>query len=206
MIEVSGKATISVPPDVARFLVVIISEDKDAEVAGRENATRTTRVMNALLEAIGDTGSATTASFTVAPRHRWEDGKQILIGVQARYAIQVEANDLTRVGMLADVALAAGATAIEKVSFTVKDPTPLAAVTLALAAGRAKRKAEAMADAVELEVVRIVSIEERGGTPQPRMARQSFSLAESDATPFKPGTVEINAEVVMRVEVGPRKP
>ncbi len=203
-ILVRGKAEISAPPDVARFRVEIKSEDQDAKNAAKDNALRSKSVSKALAKALGSHGTISTASYAVSPRYRWNEGQQILIGYQVRNSLQVEASDLERVGALADAALAAGADAIAAMTFTMKDPTSLSAEALALAATRAKEKADAIAASLGLEVVRILRVEERSAAAHPRtFTQQSVRMAdaESNPTPISPGPVDVIGEVEMNVEV-----
>jgi uncharacterized protein YggE len=205
-IEVTGHAEISAPPDIARFQVVINSYNSESKAAATENAQRSQQVTNALSAALGGGDRISTASYSLQPQHRWEDGKQILLHHHARNAIQVEVRDLSSVGTLTDIALEAGADSIDAMTFTLEDSTQLRAVALALAAGRAKQKSDAIADALGLQTVRVLRVEERSGVPQPRHPRaMRMAAAESAQTPINPGPVRVTGEVVLSVEVGPAR-
>ena len=68
------------------------------------------------------------------------------------------------------------------------------------AAEAARAKADAIAAALELEVVRVVSVEE-GASPGHPVVSARFAQARESATPIEAANVEVRAIVQLVVEV-----
>jgi len=203
-IEVTGRAERSAPPDIARFRVTIKSQNTQANLAAEDNARRSDAVMAALAGSVGKGGSATTEGYAVSPHYRWKDGQQILIGYQAHNSIRVEMRELDRVGGVTAAALDAGADAIENLSFTLADDAKLRAQALASASRSARMKADAIAKALDLRVVRVLRVRESGGggTPRPVMRQSMQAMAQDSAPPpIAPGPVKVEVQVTLVLEV-----
>ncbi len=203
-IEVTGRAERSAPPDIARFRVTIKSQNSQANAAAADNARRSDAVMAALAGSVGKGGSATTEGYAVSPRYRWKDGQQILIGYQAHNSIRVEVKELDRVGGVTAAALEAGADAIENLTFTLADDAKLRAEALASASRSARMKADAIAKALGLRIVRVLRVRESGGgaTPRPMMRQSMQAMAQDSAPPpITPGPVKVEVQVTLVLEV-----
>jgi uncharacterized protein YggE len=75
---------------------------------------------------------------------------------------------------------------------------------LRLATRRARAKADAVASALGLEVVKVRRIEEGGVQRAPLRDKMVMSMrAQAAATPVEPGTVDVRASVSLEVELGP---
>jgi uncharacterized protein YggE len=100
-----------------------------------------------------------------------------------------------------------GANTIQRLVFTLKDEQSAQLQALRLASTKAKAKAEEMAKALGLRIVRVLSITEgeRGVRPiimpQPRMAQ--MEAASAAPTPVEAGTIEVRASVTLTAEIGP---
>ena len=119
--------------------------------------------------------------------------------------MQVETNDLSQIGKIIDTAMQSSANRIDSLRFTLQDEHAVYTQALSEATSRARAKAEAVASALGLRIVRVLSAEEGGSPPRPVMARAmetraAPALAE---TPVEPGTIEIRATVGLTVEIAP---
>jgi uncharacterized protein len=107
------------------------------------------------------------------------------------------------VGKIIDLATQSGANNIQGLRFTLKDEMAARTRALAEAAVQARAKADVLASALRLKVVRVLQVEEGGAVaippPMPMYARAAE--AAQVTTPVEPGTIDVRATVVLTVEV-----
>lgn len=80
-----------------------------------------------------------------------------------------------------------------------RDPRPLAQA-LREAAAKARRKADSLASALNLTIVRVLSVTESTPVAVP-FSDVAYVRAEKSATPIEPGTIEVRATVSLVVEI-----
>ncbi len=119
--------------------------------------------------------------------------------------VRVTIDDLSKIGDVIDVATKAGANRVPSIQFALRDAESVRAQALREAAVRAKVEAEALASALSLKVNRILTVEEGGPVTVP-VRDVMFARAESSsaATAIQPGSIEVNANVTLTVEVSAR--
>jgi hypothetical protein len=84
----------------------------------------------------------------------------------------------------------------------LKDEEPVRREALALAAVRARAKADAIAEALGTRVVGVRRVEEGGGSV-PVARHRAMAMEASVATPVEAGDVEVRATVSLTVEIAP---
>lgn len=198
-LRVVGEAVVPAQPDQARVEVAVISPAKTAGAAASQNAAVTRGVLDAL-RAKG--AEVETLGYGVRPDYRTPKpgGRPEIVGFTASNTVRATTEDLDGVGSLIDVATGAGASEIRGLHFMLKDETPVRREALALAARRARAKAEAIAEALGTRVVGIRRVEE-GGAPGPVMRQRGVAFEAAMATPIEAGDVEIRATVALTVEI-----
>jgi len=200
-IRVTGEATVSAQPDQAKIELGVVTQADKSETAASRNAQRLEKVMAELRKVVGSGGSIQTIGYSLTPDYRHTAGSEpTIVGYTASNVVRVTLNDLTNVGRLIDVASAAGANRVQALHFTLRDEQAVRAQALREAATKAKAKADALASALGLQVVRVLEVSEAGGPVGP-VRDVMFARAEAAATPIEPGTVEIRATVDLTVEV-----
>ena len=165
----------------------------------RKNSKRRFRVCVRLLGANAD---IKTISYSVSPNYRYpkEGGEPTITGYTATNIVRVTLDDLTRVGNVIDTATQAGANRVQNLQFTLKDEQNVQAQALREAAVKAKRKAETLASALNLKVVRVLSVVESSPTVIP-VRDVAYARTEAASTPIEPGTIEVRATVTFTVEI-----
>ena len=106
-------------------------------------------------------------------------------------------------GEVIDAALEAGANQLEGVSFELQDDLASRQAALRNAVAEARAKAEAMADALGVRLVSILSVNEGPVAierPMMEMARAA-SLQQGAPTPVSPGEVSVAASVTIRYQI-----
>ena len=204
VITVTGDATISAEPDQAQIDIGVVTQARTAPEASKENAERLTRVLSEVKKLLSKTDEAKTSGYSLTPTYRYpQGGKPEIVGYNASNTIRIKTTNLDMVGRLIDAAMQAGANNINRLVFTLKDEQAAQLEALRAASAKAKTKAEAIAAALGLKIVKIASVVEGERMIQPvfRQAATMRAEAAPAQTPVEPGTVEVRSTVTMTVEV-----
>lgn len=208
-VTASGEAVITIEPDQAEIDIGVVTQARNAPDATRENADKLARVMAEIKKMLGKGDEVKTASYSLNPNYRYpQGGKPELVGYTATNILRIRTGTLANVGKLIDGAMQSGANTIHRLVFNLKDEQAAQLQALRLASSKAKVKAEAMADALGLRMVNVLSLVEgeRGVRPilmgQARAA-QMEGLAAAP-TPVEAGTIEVRSSVTLTAELGPR--
>ncbi len=203
-ITVSGDATVSAEPDQAEIDIGVVTQARTAPDATKENAERLARVLAEIKKQLGKGDEVKTSGYSLAPNYRYpQGGKPEIVGYTASNTLRIKTTNLNLVGRLIDGAMQAGANNVNRLVFTLKDELAAQLGALKMASAKARNKAEAVAAALGLKIVRIVSVNEGERMVQPiyRQAMAARAEAASAPTPVEPGTVEVRSTVSMTVEV-----
>lgn len=205
-LRVTGEATLTVPPDQVQIDIGVVTQGGTAEAAV-QNAQKLNAVLTELRKVLSSEDEITTIGYSLHPDYRYprEDGGQpTLTGYTASHTVQVKTGKLEEVGHIIDRATRAGANTIQRLMFTLRDEGAIRDQALREAVTRARAKADALASALELRIVRVLTIE--GGDQGPRPIYQKTerfleATAASAPTPVEPGTLEVHATVSLTVEI-----
>lgn len=204
-ISVTGEAEVVVVPDVASFTLAIRAEDEDMAAVQSEAA----KINNAIIAYLKEEGVAETdiktTSYNVNPRYRYEravctptfcpPGESVQDGFIVYQSVEVKVRNTEKAGVLLTGVGSLGATNITGLTFTIDDPSQLESEARAAAITDARAKAEALADALGVRLVKLVSFyEDEMYRPMPygmggdmmlrsaEMAAPDIELGESTVT------------------------
>jgi hypothetical protein len=200
-IRVSAEAVIPVDPDRAEIDLGVVTEGRTAAAAGAQNAQKLEAVLAALRKLLGPDARIKTVSYALNPVYTRPkpDGHPAIVGYTAANTVRVTTDELAQVGRIADTAMEAGANTIHRLLFTLKDEPAAQARALGQAAAEARKKAEAIAAALGVKIVRVLRAEESGVALR---AVDTMAMAEfKAATPIDPGAVDVRAIVTLTVEI-----
>lgn len=202
-ITVTGQATVTAAPDTAEIQIGVVTQALNAEKAGEQNAKKMEKLLADLRKILGEGAEVKTLSYSLTPEFRYpkEGGSPTVTGYTARNILHVRTGRLQDVGKVLDTAIQAGANQIEALRFIVKDDAALRAQALGQAAVQAKAKAQAIASALGLNIVRIHRIDE-GGVVVPMQDRTLMRAEMANAeTPVEPGEIEVQATLSLTAEI-----
>lgn len=205
---VSGDSIVQAQPDTAIITVSVITQNKLALEAQRENARRSDEVVRAVKAAAGPGAEVKTSGYNLQPMQVYKENQPPTItGYQASNSVTVTMSDLTRVGAVIDTASQAGANNINGVSFTLRKDRPAKDQALADATRAALGKAQTIAQALGGRVARIIEVQEGGITPRPMysaeygQSRVMNQAASAPPTPIEIGTLDITSQVQLVAEI-----
>jgi len=208
---VSGNAQAEATPDEATVRLGIVRQETTAQAA----QDQANRVAQAILSEIAKLGipatqirtSRLTLTPVYAPGPR-SDSREAprIASYSASNQVSIEVTNLTQIGPIIDAGLRAGSNQVDGVQFRLKDDLPLREQALKKAVAEARRKAETMAEALNVRILGIQEVSETGSSVIPRGEGGFVTMAarETAPTPVSPGQVEVNASVTVKYLIAGR--
>lgn len=205
-VRASGDAVVTSKPDRATLDVGVNTQAKTAQAAAGQNAAQLDAVMNKIRQTFGSAAELKTIGYSVSPNYSYpKPGDQpVIASYTASNILEVKLSDIALAGKVIDVATQSGANSIQSLQFSLKDEFSAQADALRQATVKARAKAEAMASALSVKVVRVLSAEEGGVNvvrPTMYMAMGPAQRAAAPQTPVESGTIEVRATVTVTLEV-----
>jgi uncharacterized protein YggE len=198
-IRVVARATVTVKPEQAEIGVGVTTFQKTASAAVFENQKRMERLVAALKKEVGPDGEITTSEFSVRQEYvetRGGDVTPKIRGYRVANMVQVRMANVSAVGHLLDAALQAGASEVERVAFTLKDPETARNQALRLASVKARARATAMAEGQGLHVGEVISMTE-GEAPSSFAIEGDQNFRRAANVSIEPGTLEVAGTVTV---------
>lgn len=209
-VTASGEAVISIEPDQAEIDIGVVTQAKNAPDAASENADKLARVMAAVKKLLAQGDEIKTASYSLNPNYRYprEGGRPEITGYTATNILRIKTGTLGSVGKLIDAAMASGANTIQRLVYTLKDESSAQLQALRLASQKARSKAEEVAGALGLKIIKILSVTEGERAVRPIVMTQGRA-AQMEAmaaapTPIEAGVIEVRSTVTLTAEIAPR--
>jgi uncharacterized protein len=222
-LSVNGTARVERAPDYVDIAFGIIAIEKTATEA-QATASRT---MEAAIKAVRALSlkdeDLQTGSIELYPQYddrndyNEHSAHPTIVGYRATITIRVRTSDLKSVPKVIDAALSAGCNRVDYVQFGIKEAISAREEAIKLAAQAAKRKANVLADALDLRIVRIETASttsQMGGWyggyryGMPQMAQMSNRMegggAQDGESPVVPGKVEVWADTNITFIAAPR--
>ncbi len=216
-LTVQGDAQVQAAPDEATVRLGVVAQAATAKDAQGE----VSRVAGAVLAAIGRLGvpreRIQTSELQLFPVYseappRPESALEReprIVGYRASNVVSVRLAELDKVGPVVDAGLGAGANQVEGVSFGLRSDLAARQQALREAAVEARRKADAMAEALGVDIVELLEAVEGGvQVVRPRFAaaRMAMEAMDASATPVAPGQISVDASVSLTFRIAPGAP
>jgi len=204
-LDISATGTVTRVPDLAIISAGVVTRSPTATEAISENAARMERVRAALKRAGIADRDIQTSSINLNPDYRYENNRPpVLTGYQATNNVSVKFRDIRNAGKILDALVAEGANQINGPSLTIDKPEAAydEARIKAIAVGRAR--AELYARALNMRVVRLISLSESGGyspPPMPYMRDVAMAAAPTSKTEIDPGEQQLSVSLAMSFEL-----
>jgi uncharacterized protein len=206
-IRVTADAVVSAKPERAQVDVGVLTQDKTAQTAATQNAKQLDSIVAALHKLLGGDADIKTINYALNPDYQYRPigGRSSVSSYTALNVVRVNLDNLDQVGTVIDTATQAGANHVEGVRYTAKDPQVLHSQAAREAALEARAGADALASALNLKVLRVVSVEEAadGQSTAPDLSdlRDPAGAATAAAAP---SSFVVAASVTLTVEVSSR--
>jgi len=196
-ITVQGTAIISLKPDMASLYLGVDAQATTATQA-QSNASK---AMAAVIAAVKKQGVAdadvATQGINLNPTYDPNiNGTSHVNGYQASQSLSVKVRDLDKLGPIIDAGVAAGATSVGGISFSLADPTAATDQARQMAVADAHKRAQSLATAAGVTLGAPISVTEESAT-QPPVYYAAGAAADkaSAATPVQVGTTDVTVTV-----------
>lgn len=211
-LNASSEGYVMVVPDIAIVTIGVSTRAEAARAALDQNSAETARVIAAIRTAgiaekdIGTSGFAVFPVYEERPPRIDDKGgiEQMpkIVGYHVTNEVRVTVREIGKSGALLDQVVTAGANQISGIQFDVADPQAAADEALRKAIADARRKADLMAAAAGVRIVRVLDISGGGGFPMfARAERMAFDAAGAPSVPVMPGEtrVQANANIIFEI-------
>lgn len=214
-ITVTGEGEEVAIPDLATFSFGVTETAKTVNVARDAAALK----INKALEIAKKAGVLETdiknVGYSINPKYEYAgsdcnmyrcvSGKQTFVGYEVAQTIEVRVRDLTKVGQLITDVTASGVESVGSISFMVEKQDELKTKAREMAIKQAKQKAEDLADALGVRLVRVSSFSENGYFPYYAkggdMMEASISARPVAAPTIPTGDQKITSNVNITYEI-----
>jgi uncharacterized protein YggE len=156
-IEVMGKATIMVMPNMATISFAVETSANTAKQAADENAKKTNKLLNTLREITAKEVKIKTSGFNLTPIYD-KDSRLRPRGYRARNSVLLETKSIDKLGTFIDEASRVGVSRIGSLTFSTDRDEELRKEAAAKAVQQAKKIAEDLAKAAGLTIKKIIKI------------------------------------------------
>ena len=195
-IKVTGIGAVKAIPDTAIVNLGVVTENISLEAARRENAVKSTAVINVLTNMGIEKKQISTGAFSIDPLYDFIDGKQTFRGYRVSNLLTVTIKDIALAGEVIDKATFSGANRVDNISFILSDQTLYYDKALNLAIENALHKGAEIGNALGLDIdeVPYKIVEKSVGVP---IYEASMLKLSAPATPVLPGQIEITASILV---------
>ncbi len=163
-ITVSETVELETMPDEAYVYIEIKTRGETASETKEENAKISDAVLDSLHESGVDKENIETSSYYLDENRKWdkEAEEYIITGYTLTHILKVTTQEIENPGSIINTAVEAGATGINSVQFTLSNSleSEIKGEALALAAEKARTKAENIVRAVDVTLGEIMTISE----------------------------------------------
>jgi uncharacterized protein YggE len=210
-ITVAGTATVVGEPDEARVQLTVQKSSPEMARA-RADAVAVVERFLALTRKLGiDPKKVRTTGAFVNPEYRWDEknNRQILIGYIVQRQLEVEVNDLDKLGALIEGAVDAGVNNVSPPMLDSSKRRELNRQALAAAAKDAEANARAVAETLGVRLGALRQLTAGDATPPPppmpmmRAQMMESKAAADGAATYAPGSLEFEARVNATFDVAP---
>lgn len=211
-LRVAGTGSLTVAPDTAFVTVGMETAGKSLAQAQRQNSAVMQKVMERFRELKIDKERIQTSSFTVTPQYRPSPKRPSdippsppeIIGYRISNTVTVEVRDLEKVATVIEEALTAGSNHFQGLQWALRDEQQARLSALKSAAAKAREKATALSEALNVKLVRLVTVNEEGHVirPLPYAGRSMGAMEAAGAeSPISSGEMKVEATVTLIYEI-----
>lgn len=200
LVTVTGEATVAVAPDTAVIRIGATSQGKTAREASETNAKQMTSVLAAIKDAGIADRDVQTSRLTLQPQYDPnKSGTARLLGFQVTNQLTIRIRDIDKLPAILDRAIGAGANEMSGIEFIVSEQSKLLDQARDDAIADAHRKASLYAKAAGGKIGPVISINEEGTAPPPRL----MQAMRAGAVPVAPGEQTLKAVVTVSYSLIP---
>ncbi len=197
-----GTGVVMAAPDIVVISIGVSTRGDTPSEALRANSADMQHVIDAILQAGVAEADIATSGFSIDPVYGDQRPGDVqpapVIGYNVSNQVTVRIRDITASGDILDKVVAAGANQINGIRFDIAEPQPLQDEATQAAIADARRRAELMAEAAGVRLVRILTVSTYANN-QPQ-----FDMVRAVAAPIMGGQQSITATATLVFEIAPQ--
>ena len=203
-VTVSASASVFTEPDKASVQLEVTQEGKDAGETMKECSGKAETLIKVLKDKGVEEDDITTASTVVQPEYDYESQENKITGYTASIVVVVSNQDTDDIGSVISAAMKNGANGVGNLNFFCSDYDEKYEEALRKAVEVARKKADAVAEAGGIRVIRLESVTEGYQNSDFRYRNTNDALAgsatmkatgEAWEIPVSAGNAEITANI-----------
>lgn len=208
-INVDAEGKVMATPDLATLTLEVETQAATASAAAQENAKQADGVLKAVKQVLGPEDKLRTLGYRLMPIRSAKDkaSPPEIKAYQAVNRLEVKIMDVARLGTVIDTALKNGVSRVNGPFWGHSHIEELQRQAAVNALERARRLAEALAQAAGLKIKGVDKISTGIRFIGPRAAGESYMMARADVpaspTPIEVGEEEIRAQIQVVFLVSP---
>jgi uncharacterized protein YggE len=208
-ISVVGEGLATARPDMAVVWVGVVSQAPRARDALGQNSKSMAEVIATVKNAGIEARDIETSQISLRPQYTYpgQGSREApkLAGYEASNNLSIRVRDFDKLGSLLDSLVTSGANQIRGIELTIAETGPLRDQARTAAMKDAMRKAEIIADAAGVRIVRLFSAaEDIAELPRPMAMRMTAEDAQRAPVPVEAGEQEIRGRVTAVFEIAPK--
>ncbi|MDL4842293.1 SIMPL domain-containing protein [Aquibacillus rhizosphaerae] len=193
----SGKALLSVEPNIAEIHIGVVSENKELTSAQQESAQIINQVIDSLLKIGTSQEHIQTIDYTIFPRYDYAENNQIFKGYQVTHFLSVITENFSQIGTILDTAVRNGANRVMNIKFSVKNKDHYYRQALKMAMEDTLAKAQTISNFLNVYLDPIPASISEQINETPTFSYQTVSNSEVGgiSTTIEPGRLDIEAKL-----------
>ncbi len=204
-ITIDGVGKVTAKPTLALVQFGVVTQGATAAAAQRDNSSK----MNAVIQAMQELGvkkdDIETSGYYLNPNYNYDKSPYTIIGYSVNQNVSAKVRDFEKIGQVLERGVALGINQVNTVQFSIDDPTSLRDDARMKALEDARKKADALAKALDVDVVRVVSFAESPANapgPVPMYYREAATSADAGSAPtIQSGTQDVEMNVSVTFEI-----
>jgi uncharacterized protein YggE len=206
VITVSGSGDAYGSPDVAYVNLGVDVSDADIGKA-LDSANSTMAAITAAISDVGvDAKDIQTVNYSVYPEDKYDPQTGQSTGERVYHvqtAVNVTVRDITKIGVVMQAGLNAGANTVNGLSFGIADMSSLEHDARIKAVDDARNRAQQLADAFGVKLGDVISVSESfGSVPVQTFARANALAVAASAPQISTGQLSVNVQVSVTFAIG----
>lgn len=205
-LTITGTGVISVLADQVSVTLGVTETNADVKAAQEAVNTKINAIYDALIAAGAEKKNLGTDRISIYAEYDYSAEPRELTGYTASNTITIQSGNVDQVGEYIDLAFEAGANTLESIDFSSTETEQTKLDALKLAVQNARDKAEAIAEALEMQVGSVVRITENGSNGYAiydagaKMLNSRIESADA-ATTLHAATIQVQAQVEIEFEL-----
>ncbi len=206
-ISVSANSTIYVEPDNAKIIIGVTSNNKLVKIAQEETINKINTIIPAILNLGIEKENVITSNFNVSPVYDYSSNStngNTIQSYNVEYSLEISTNDITLISSVIDESIKNGANSSFGLQFQIKNSDKVYLEALEKAVKAAREKADIIASASGVKIIKVLSIDENWSNNNNIMYTKSYTNQElfdsASSTPILSGKISISAAVNITFE------